>query len=217
MDKRYSWMLGGLIVALIGIIVWLVVGYFFHTENDSVAFGIGGAIGLTIRQIARRNSKAETPGQGAFAFGLSLLTILTAKYLLFILVLLPSEKAEQLAISERLDGMSYEDEAMTARIAERFSLKTEQSEEALSPAPEDFLNTPLQRDAYPQDVWRQAERQWRYLGRTRQEEMRDQFRREVEEVKNGINLLRFRDCFSIIDIFLFFVASVAALRIAAAI
>ena len=80
------WIFGGLIGAAVGVLIWVLVGYFTQYEIRWIAWGIGFLVGFGVRYAAYLNDDEASLGKGVVAAAIAIAAIITAKFIVFMLL-----------------------------------------------------------------------------------------------------------------------------------
>ena len=79
-----KWLVAGLIGGAIGVLAWVLVGYFTNYEVGWIAWGVGALAGIGVRAAAR-DTTGTAPG--LTAAGVAVACVVAAKYLVVMLLL----------------------------------------------------------------------------------------------------------------------------------
>ncbi len=74
---------GGLVGAVIGVLIWVLIGYFAHSEVGVIAWFVGILVGIGARYAAHLDDQDESFAQGIYAALMAAGAILLAKYILY--------------------------------------------------------------------------------------------------------------------------------------
>lgn len=201
------WMVGGIVGGAIGVAIWVLVGYATNYEVGWIAWGIGFLVGVGVRYGAHLGSEGESAAQGVVAALLAISSILTAKYLVFELVVGSVDAA---AVREMID-----DESLVVAIADEIAAEAiERNQPVTWPAGITY-EMASEKDHYPPAIWRQAEAQWSGLGPVEQERRRDELAANVAELVMTVARPSFTETFAFWDLLWFGLATFTAFKIGA--
>lgn len=149
--------LGGLIGGVIGILIWVFVGYFAHRQVGYIAWAVGFLFGVPVRYGAYLGDQDEGFGQGILAGFLSLGSIVTAKYILMILVVGAAHREVRRLVAEQLP---QDDEAIISSFADEIAQKMIERGRPVRWPPGKTLEEAAREADYPAPIWKQAKAQW---------------------------------------------------------
>ncbi len=202
--------LGGLIGGAIGVVIWVVVGYSTQYEVGWIAWGVGFLVGVGVRYAAYLADREESFAQGILAAVIAIGSIVTAKFLVFTLLVGGSDAAE---LRELADKIRFDDEAMIASIADEIAEQIMEKGQTIHWPPGMSYEEASRREDYPPAMWQQAERRWNQLGRGEREERKRVRILLVGALSSEASSRDFGEFFSPWDILWFALATVTAFKI----
>lgn len=200
------WLIGGLIGAAIGAVVWVSIGYALNAEVGYVAWGIGFLCGLGVQLVGGEHD-GYVPGFVALLC--AALSILVSKYLV-ISILISSAMGDA-------PGIDLGPENMIAFFSEQIIAEKESSGKKvkLPPAYEDE-DAPVQQ-RFPKAIWRDAKKKWDELAPNEQtamiEEREQIFNDAMEEIGGVMKQQAFMESFNAFDLLWFGLAAFTAFRV----
>lgn len=201
------WLLGGVIGGAIGVAVWVLVGHATNHEYGWIAWGIGFLTGAGVRFGARLGDDTGSAMRGALAAGIALASIVTAKFLVFTLIVVGSyEEALRTPPDDRRLIAAVADEIAREMLARGESVNW--------PAGMTYEKAAVQ-DDYPPTVWRQAESRWSALEPDEQENRRDELLAAVVASIRETPSPEFPERFSASDLLWIGLATFTAFKLAA--
>jgi hypothetical protein len=158
--SMFRWILGGVIGGGIGVLVWVLVGYYSHAEVGWIAWGIGFLAGVGVRYAAYLGQQEESALHGILAAVIAAGCIICAKFLVFSLL------TNQAATS------SVDDELMISHFADKIiEEKKARGERITLPHGKSLDEAESEKD-YPPLIWKQAEQQWNKIGAEERENLK---------------------------------------------
>ena len=203
-------LIGGLVGAAVGVVVWVLVGYITHFEVGWIAWAVGFLAGVGVRFGGSRNGGDANFEQGALAAVLAIAAILTAKYIVFSLLVagqvVDSGNTLTSIIPQDADGIiaGYAEEAAAAALDRG---------ETIAWPPGVTVETASAKRDYPPEIWQQAERRWQQLGPQKQAEKIKMRQMLVAADPIETTGPSFREEFSLFDLLWFALALMTALKV----
>ncbi len=208
----FKWIIGGLIGALVGGTIWVLLGYYANVEVGYVAWGIGILVGIGVRYAAHMDGQEDSAVQGILAAGIALGAVMAAKYAVFVLtVTIPINSA----LSD-FESVDEEDGYLMTMLADRVVDEYDEKGRRLNWPTGSSIETAQVAADYPPGIWKEAENRFGKLT----DEERAEF---AEERKANLQLFRdtlaaemptFLDTFSPYDALWIFLAVASAFRLA---
>lgn len=205
-------LVGGAIGGGIGIIVWVLVGYFAHYEIGWIAWGIGFLVGMGVRYASFLGNENEQPGvaKGALAAVMAIGSILLAKYIVFALL---TGGIDRVALNKAVNEMRFDDEAMIVGLANQTAIEMEKQGKKVAWPAGMNADEATQKSHYPADVWRQAETKWQQLGPAGQQQRKQDYAKLIAGLSEIAKEPNFSESFSAMDALWFGLAVFTAFRI----
>ncbi len=204
------WIVGGLIGAAAGVIIWVLVGYFAHYEVGWIAWAVGFLAGLGVRYAAYLGGEDASVGKGILAVLIAIAAIFTAKLLVFTLLVGWSDRAP---LRELADHIRFDQEGMIAHTADGIVKQmTARGESVAWPAGVTPGKASRQAD-YPPEIWQQAETAWSQLSPDQQKEQERMWISFAMVVSQAARRPQFDDTFHPLDLLWFGLAIVTAYKV----
>lgn len=203
-------LVGALIGAAIGGLVWVGLGYFATAEVGYIAWGIGFLAGIGGALGAGYNAQSGVSGVASVVA--ALLVIAASKYMVVSLLV-------DKAIDENImgDAVQISAETMIVGIADGVVGEFQAASKPVTWPPGMTIDEANSQADYPADVWAEAAKRWAEFGAdeqqrliAEQEQMREEF---VASFSSGIRDEAFKDSFSPFDLLWFGLAAVTAFRL----
>ena len=204
------WILGGLVGGAAGIVIWVLVGYFAQYEVGWIAWAVGFLVGVGVRYGAYLGDHEEGMAQGILASVIAIGSIVTAKFLLFS-ILVGGTDTE--GLREIVGEIRFDDEAMIATIADDLAQEmTDRGQTVNWPSGMTYDEASRRAD-YPVKLWRQAETLWNQLGPAEQQERKRQRLMFAAALSEAASEPDFGEFFSPWDLLWFALATITAYKI----
>ncbi|MBI1323033.1 hypothetical protein GC170_07580 [bacterium] len=185
------WFWTGIAGGLVGMAIWLAIGYFTMTEVGYVAWGVGFIVGAGVRYGAFSEDTDESFLQGAFAALTALVSIIAAKLLLFSIILAGLQPPEMPELINKITS----DDAMIVPIADSVVGEMSEQGKKLKWPKGSNLETAEKEADYPPGVWKEAKNRWDSLGEPLREAAREERRQAHRQMVNSL-MPSFSEAFS---------------------
>ncbi|WP_437186116.1 hypothetical protein SH668x_003253 [Planctomicrobium sp. SH668] len=144
----FKWLLGGLVGAGIGGIVWVLLGYYANVEVGYIAWGIGLLAGLGVRVLA---DSEHGIGPGIAAVTTATLVICVSKYVVISMLLSNSLQTDLLR-----SNFTLSEEEEVALIASEIAQSQEEAGTAVKWPKGMTLEDAFLKADFPASIWKEA-------------------------------------------------------------
>jgi len=203
----FRWILGGLIGASAGVLVWVLVGYFAHREVGWIAWGVGFLTGFGVRYAAYLCDDDASVAKGVFAAVVAIVAIVCAKYFVFTLLVADSKNEAQ-QLQKMLPGA---DDTAITNIARDLATQAAKRGENIVWPPGVTATTASKEGDFPPTIWSDAVLHWLGTGTPQEKEQKKQ--RFAASLKLSVIEPEFSDSFSPFDLLWFGLAIVTAFKV----
>lgn len=208
-----KWLIGGGIGAVVGGLVWVLLGYYANVEVGYVAWGIGILVGLGVRFAAHLDNIAESEFQGVVAAAIALFAVIASKYIVFYLLVgsaIGTVLDEASAIDSNDDGILMT--MMADQVVDEFE---DRGRTMRWPAGQG-RDTAVEEADYPPAVWKEATKRFESLTEADREAMVAEHQQSIEELRSLLQaeMPSFTDTFSPMDALWIFLAVASAYKLA---
>lgn len=205
------WLVAGGIGGAIGVVIWVLVGYFANYEVAYIAWGVGALVGIGVRAAARGE---RGTAQGITAVGVAIASILVAKYIVVTLLV-----SKDFAMVDLPSADKIEPAVMIARKADKVVAEREKAGQKIEWPPESKSDELSLEESYPADVWAEGKKRWEGLSpqqqRAEREACREQLAELLRELHGYIRSESFKESFTGWDILWFGLAALTAFKLGA--
>jgi hypothetical protein len=169
-------LIGGIIGGAIGVLAWVLIGYYAHYEIGWIAWGIGFLTGFGVRYADFQADSEGSVGKGVMAAALAVGAIVVAKYLVLLLLIGQAGAPIQDAIA----NAPMDDETMVKWLTNEAIGEMDKQGKPVPWPPGVTAETAEKKSDYPPDIWQQAETKWKDMGAEGQENYRRQRKEQLQ-------------------------------------
>lgn len=207
------WVVGGLIGAAAGIAIWVLVGHFTHYEVGWIAWGIGFLVGLGVRYAAHLGGEDASLAKGLFSAALALVAVLTAKFLVFSLLVAGTAKDRETVQQLGKEMLAKDGPAIAVIAREVAAQEAKQGKAVAWPAGVTAATAKKESD-FPEKIWSTAMLRWLDTGTPQEREQKKQrWMTSMTLSEIGKRPPDFGDSFSPFDLLWLGLAVVTAFRV----
>lgn len=204
------WLVGGLIGGAIGVAIWVLIGYYTHYEIGWIAWGIGFLSGIGVRYAAHLGNEDEGFVQGLVASVVAIGSVVTAKYLVFILMV---GGFTGMSASEFVESVGYDDESLIVSLADEIAQQRIDSGLTLEWPAGMTIEEAISKEDYPVEVWELAQKQWDGFSDEEKEKRKQERKELVEAMFTNLMGPQFSDQFDYWDVLWLGLATVTAFQL----
>ena len=204
------WLVGGLIGAVTGIVIWVLVGYFAHYEVGWIAWGVGFLTVVGVRYAAYLGDEEASFGKGILASMMALGGILAAKFLVFTFLVGGKGDDNLLRVANQ---MRFDDEAMIASVAGDIAEEAMNRGETIAWPVGISRETASKQNDFPPSLWQKAQTRWNELGPNGQQDQKRQRVMLAMALSEQGRRPSFGECFTPWDLLWFGLALVSAYKV----
>ncbi|HBE70856.1 MAG TPA: hypothetical protein DDW52_22145 [Planctomycetaceae bacterium] len=208
-----KWLIGGAIGAVVGGLVWVLLGYYANIEVGYVAWGIGILVGLGVRFAAHLDSIEESEFQGVVAAAIALLAVITSKFVVFYLLVSGPMSS---ILDEAAESSSIDDGTVMTMLADNVVEELEERGRTIRWPAGQNKETAVGEADYPPAVWKEASKRFENLTEADREDMLAERQQSLEELRSLLEaeMPTFTDTFSPMDALWIFLAVASAYKLA---
>ncbi|MCA9084761.1 MAG: hypothetical protein KDA81_11925 [Planctomycetaceae bacterium] len=204
-----KWLIGGLVGAAIGGIVWVLVGYFLEAEVGYIAWGIGLLAGIGVRVAAGSDEGALCGIAGVMS---AVLVVLGSKYIVVSMFVNAA-----LAEGANTEAFAPDSDQMIAAMADDVVTEFEEAEKPLNWPEGMNVDEAYEQEHYPADVWAEASKRWNELPeadrKQKQDEHAELMRQFSQMMHETIKEEAFKASFAPFDLLWFGLAAYTAFQV----
>lgn len=205
-------LLGGLVGGAIGVVAWVLIGYYANFEIGWIAWVIGFLSGFGVRYAGSMDDQEGSAAKGVMAAAIACGAILIAK--IIVVAMFVGDVSDE--IVNMANRISCTDENAVALMAdENVKELTEQGKPVAWP-PGVTFETAEKKSDYPAEIWKQAETRWNDLNDQQKDDFKQAKKQQMIDAADAIAGSigpSLKDSFSPWDLLWFGLALVTAFQI----
>lgn len=218
MNNLVGGIIGAVVAGLVGAGIWSGITYSTGYEIGWIAWGVGALVGFGALMGARREA---SPMLGGIAVAVSILALLTGKYITIELLIEKEIGDGSQYLQEAIDSLD-DPEYLTSYIADGIAVEYEAEGKPVewpSGVDPEYASESWE---YPEDVWADAQSRWDAMNEEDRElyrqgieqDIRDGFLEELENMRSEAASQGFLQSFGLFDVLFFFLAVGTAFKLA---